>query len=351
MIKENKLKYLISSILIILPALAAIILKESVDKLMWGAWYFTWIMPLVLLVIHTVLLVLTRYIDPVKQNKKVESIIFFLIPAVSIYVGSIFIAIMLGADIGVGFVSSLLLGVMMIVLGNYLPKAKRNRTFGLKIRWTLISDDNWMATHRLSGKIFVIAGILTFLLGLLPTEAMFISFMVVLAAVVIIPVVYSYVFYRRQVAEGVTFDTELYSGDNKKAGIAVTVVICSLLVILLPLMFTGKLTFTLGEDSLEVKPSFGGGMEIAYRDLADAEIEYRDESVPGTRVMGYGSPKLLYGQFRNDEFGNYTRYTYTGSKSAIIIHLDGEVLVIADETPELTKALYDALVAKVNSAV
>ena len=350
MIKENKLKYLISSIIIMLPTIVALIIKESVDRLMWGAWYFTWIMPLVLLAVHTVLLVLTRYIDPVKQSKKIENIIFFIIPALSLYVGSVFIAIMLGADIGVGFISSVLLGVMMIVLGNYMPKAKRNRTFGLKIRWTLISDDNWIATHRLSGRIFVISGILTLLLGLFPTEAMFIGFLIVLAAAVIIPIVYSYSFYRRQVAEGATFDTELYSDNNKKAGIAVTVVISSLLVILLPLMFMGKIDFTLGEDTLVVKPSFGGSMEIAYSELLEAEIEYRDEAVSGSRVMGYGSPKLLYGQFRNDEFGNYTRYTYTNSTSAIIIRLDGEVLVLADESPELTEALYEGLVAKVGEA-
>ena len=93
-----------------------------------------------------------------------------------------------------------------------------------------------------------------------------------------------------------------------------------------------------------------GNRDYKKENYKEAEIEYRDEAVPGSRVMGYGSPKLLYGQFRNDELGNYTRYTYTNSTSAIIIRLDGEVLVLADESPELTEALYEGLVAKVGEA-
>ena len=349
MIRENKLKYLISSIIIVLPTLVALFLKGSVDNIMWGAWHFTWIMPLVLFAVHTALLVLARYIDPVKQGKKIENLIFFIIPAISLYTGSIFIAIMLGYDVGIGMICSVLLGVMLIVNGNYMPKAKRNRTFGIKISWTLKSDENWNATHRFAGKVFVISGIVTLLLGFLPTEIMFISFIAVLFAVVITPIVYSYRLYRRQVAEGATFDTELYSGKDKKAGVAVTVVIASLLIILLPLMFTGSIDFELRDDVLSIEPSFGGGLEIAYSELDVENIKYRDEAVPGTRVMGFGSPKLLYGRFENDEFGSYTRYTYTDSASAIIISVDGQVLVIADETPELTKALYDGLLAKVSA--
>ena len=115
-------------------------------------------------------------------------------------------------------------------------------------------------------------------------------------------------------------------------------------------MFAGKITFELKDDVLSVKPSFGGGIDIAYSELDVENIEYRDEKVPGSRIMGYGSAKLLYGQFTNDELGNHTRYTFTKSESAIIIRTDSGVLVLADETTELTKALYDGLIDKVSSA-
>lgn len=353
MIKENKLKYLISSILIILPSFVSLFLKGSVDKMMWGAWYFTWIMPLVLFAVHTVMLILTRHIDPVRQSKKIENIVFFIIPALSLYVSTIFIAIMLGFEMGLGFICSTLLGGMFIIMGNYLPKARRNRTFGIKVTWAMANDDNWIATHRLSGKLFIIAGIVSFISGFLPNTAMFIVFIVTLLAIVVIPTVYSYCFYRRQVAEGVVTKEDYRKNtlaDNKKALIATVIVIASLVVIITPLMFAGKISFELRDDALSVKPSFGGGIDIAYSELDVENIEYRDEKVPGSRIMGYGSAKLLYGQFTNDEFGNHTRYTYTNSESAIIIRVDSGVLVLADETTELTKALYDGLVAKVSAA-
>jgi hypothetical protein len=65
--------------------------------------------------------------------------------------------------------------------------------------------------------------------------------------------------------------------------------------------------------------------------------------VDGTRIGGFGSAKLLYGVFRNDEFGTYTRYTYTASSSAVILIVDGEEIVIADATTEATRAIYDRL--------
>ena len=346
MIKNNKLKFLISAVLILIPSIVSLFLKGQVTSVMQGAWYFTWIMPVVLLVIHTGLLVLVNHIDHVKQDAKIENIIFFIIPAISLYAGSIFIAITLGYDAGVEMICSVLLGVMLIVTGNYMPKAKRNRTYGIKIKWTLENDDNWVATHRLAGKLFVGAGIVTLITGFLPVEIMFIVFAVVLAVAVAVPVIYSYRYHLRQVAEGTATKDASLSGDTKKAGIASGVVLASLLVILLPIMLFGKITYTVGDNSLNIKPTFGGGMEISYSELADAEIEYRAEAVPGHRVAGFGSTKLLYGQFRNDELGMYTRYTYTDSDSAIVIRIADEILVIADETPELTKALYDALLEK-----
>lgn len=353
MIRENKLKYLISSILIILPALVgAAVTKSSGINAVKGGAYFTWLMPIVLFAVHTFLLWLTRYIDPVKQTKKIENIIFFIIPTISLSVSSIFIALMLGLDLNISMLCSVIMGIAFIVIGNYMPKAKRNRTFGIKLRWTVTNDDNWVATHRLAGKLFVIAGILSFVTALLPVNAMFISLVVILAITVIVPTVYSYRFYKKQIASGEA-TKEDYEYDTKKwqKNAAIVTVISVAAVIIVCIMLTsGGLKFTFGDNALTVKPSFGGGVELEYSELADATVEYREERVPGTRVMGYGSMKLLYGTFRNDEFGNYTRYTYTDSEASIVIYIGDDVIVLADETAELTRALYDELRLKIEAA-
>ena len=352
MIRENKIKYLISSIIIVLPFLVSILIKDAVGNTMRGAWYFSWIMPLALLAVHTGLLALTRYIDPVKQDKKIENVIFFIIPTISFYTGAVFIAIMLGIELNIGMVCAALLGISFIVMGNYLPKAKRNRTFGIKLRWTVTNDDNWIATHRLAGKTFVIAGVVTLISAFLPMTAMIITFIAVLVLAVAIPTVYSYRFYKKQITSGEATEED-YSYDKSgakvsKKALIITGVITAAVIILL--MFTGSIKFELGDDSLVVNPNMGGGIELEYSELKDAYIEYREEKVPGTRVMGVGAANLLYGQFRNEEFGNYTRYTYTKSESSIVIHLGDEVIVLADETTEATLRLYEDLITKINES-
>ena len=351
MIRENKIKYLISSIIIVLPFLVSVLIKDGIGNTVEGAWYFSWIMPLVLWGIHTGLLVLTRFIDPVKQDKKIENIIFFIIPAISFYTGAVFIAIMLGVEVNISLICAIILGISFIVMGNYLPKAKRNRTFGLKIKWTMTNDDNWVATHRLSGKLFVIAGVILLLTGFLPTTAMFIILTAVIVAVVVIPIVYSYRFYKKQIESGEATEDD-YSYDkmggkfNKKGVIIVAVV--SILAVCL-IMFTGSIKFELGDTSLNIKPTLGGGIELEYSELKNAPIYYVEEKVPGSRVMGVGAANLLYGQFQNEEFGTYTRYTYTASESSIIIHLDDEVIVLADKTTAATLKLYEELITKINA--
>jgi uncharacterized membrane protein len=256
---------------------------------------------------------------------------------------------MLGLELNVGIVCSVLMGIMFIVMGNYMPKAKRNRTFGIKIRWTLVNDDNWNATHRLSGKMFVAAGVVMLLSAFLPAMVIFIILTVVLAVVVAVPIAYSYSFYKKQIASGVATEEDYeYEDENwQKCAKAIVITVVAVVLVVCLLLGAGGLEFELGEDALSVSPTLGGGMEITYSELKDAEIEYREEKVPGTRVMGYGSMKLLYGTFQNEEFGNYIRYTYTSGDASIVIYTDDGVIVLAAETAEETRAIYDSLMAKI----
>lgn len=66
------------------------------------------------------------------------------------------IGIFTGTTVGIGF----------ILLGNYLPKIKRNYSFGIKTPWALDDDRNWRLTHRVGGVAMVVAGIATALGGL-----------------------------------------------------------------------------------------------------------------------------------------------------------------------------------------
>ena len=76
-------------------------------------------------------------------------------------------------------------------------------------------------------------------------------------------------------------------------------------------------------------------------------MEYRTTDDPGERVSGFGTPRLLLGWFRNEKFGNYTRYSYAATENCVVIRSDGKTLVIGLADAAETKAFYESLMEKV----
>jgi len=87
------------------------------------------------------------------------------------------------------------LGALLMLIGNMLGKTTRNFFVGIRTPWTLASEEVWLRTHRLGGKTFFAGGVL-----LLIGAVTGLGFSVAIPAIVIaalIPVVYSYVIYRK----------------------------------------------------------------------------------------------------------------------------------------------------------
>lgn len=87
------------------------------------------------------------------------------------------------------------LGVLVTVIGNYMGKLQRNFFAGIRTPWTLASEATWERTHRLAGKLFVVAGLVV-LMGTAVGLPVRIGIGCVLAAA-LISVVASYFIYRR----------------------------------------------------------------------------------------------------------------------------------------------------------
>ncbi|QQT90321.1 SdpI family protein [Peptoniphilus harei] len=134
--------------------------------------------------------------DP--RNKKQKNFLMTLsklaMPAIIIVVYTITVMVGLGRDVNVSIIIPLFVGLLFIVIGNYLPKTKRNYTMGIKLPWTLNSDENWRRTHRLGGICFVIIGISLIVSVFLKSE---IVFLVPLILGGIIPAFYSYYLYTK----------------------------------------------------------------------------------------------------------------------------------------------------------
>ena len=91
-----------------------------------------------------------------------------------------------------------LVGALFIVIGNYLPKMRRNFFVGIRTPWTLADEDVWYRTHRLGGVLLVATGALLMVVGpFLPARALEIFILSTVIATALITVIYSLVIYRR----------------------------------------------------------------------------------------------------------------------------------------------------------
>lgn len=91
-----------------------------------------------------------------------------------------------------------LMGLLFLVLGNYMHSIKPNYFVGFRLPWTLENEDNWRKTHQLVGKLWVIGGlVITIATLLLPAKPGFIVFISIAIIITIIPTVYSYRYFKK----------------------------------------------------------------------------------------------------------------------------------------------------------
>lgn len=208
MLKQYKWKIVITTLIILLPMLAGCILWDRLPDTI--ATHFgvdnepngfsskafaVFGLPGFLAVLHLICLIATS-VDPKQKNigKKALGIVFWICPVLSLLMCTVTYAIALGYRVDIGFVVSLFLGLLLIVLGNVMPKAKQNYSFGIKTPWALDDPENWSRSNRVGGFCMVIAGVVVVLTSFLKNPWILFP-AIILGAVV--PMVYSYVYYRR----------------------------------------------------------------------------------------------------------------------------------------------------------
>ncbi|MBR3935151.1 MAG: SdpI family protein [Oscillospiraceae bacterium] len=205
--KINKKLFVITTIIILLPIVIGLVFWEQLPETMathWGTdnepngWtgkaFTVFGIPGIMAALHIFCLIVT-YADPKKSNigEKAMGIVYWILPAVSLAVMSATYAYALGMNVNIGMICCLLMGIIFIALGNYLPKAKQNFTFGYKIPWTLSSEDNWNKTHRLAGWLMVICGFLFIINAFVLSEWVLLACLIAVA----VPMIYSYILYRK----------------------------------------------------------------------------------------------------------------------------------------------------------
>ena len=103
----------------------------------------------------------------------------------------------LGWQVDMTTVAFVGIGLLFIILGNLLPRARSNFIFGIRTPWTLSSDSVWTRSHRLGGYAMVVAGVVTIISAFLARPVGFTIAVASFALSALIPIVYSYIIWSR----------------------------------------------------------------------------------------------------------------------------------------------------------
>ena len=136
--------------------------------------------------------------DPKHGNmsEALVKITVWTIPLISLLCCGLTLARGLGYSVSVEFWVPIFMGVLFIFIGNYLPKTKQSYTMGIKLPWTLNSEENWNRTHRLAGFLWVICGAVVLLCALLRCLPPWLLLGLILL-MSMVPTIYSYLLYRK----------------------------------------------------------------------------------------------------------------------------------------------------------
>ncbi|MCR4365941.1 MULTISPECIES: SdpI family protein [Bacillus amyloliquefaciens group] len=154
-----------------------------------------------IMIILYILMVIIPKIDP-KNNYKTfirpYMAIFNTMFAVLFVINLITILTGLGYDLPITHLVTLAVGALFMVLGNFIQIVKPNFFLGIRTPWTLSSERVWKDTHRVSSKLFVLAGMLMMLAAFLPpVYRVSVIFMSAIGCI-ILSLLYSYIVYQRQ---------------------------------------------------------------------------------------------------------------------------------------------------------
>ena len=207
--KNNKREMLLTSLVCLLPLFAGAALYPRLPETMATHWDFSgnangWSsraatvfgLPLFILALHLVCFYAENRETKKNRNSVLRTVLLWFCPAVSLLGGAVTLGTGLGYEMHISTVVPVFMGLLFLILGNYLPKIRQNRTVGIKLPWTLQSEENWNRTHRLAGFLWVAAGALFILVTLLHLWNRWLLTLLLLA-VIFVPVLYSYALHRK----------------------------------------------------------------------------------------------------------------------------------------------------------
>ena len=207
MIKQNKKLLILTTAVMLIPMAIGLLLWNRLPEQIPSHWdingnidswssraFAVFAFPAILLAVHW-LCVIASGADPKHKNyhPKMITLVLWICPVLNLVLSAMMYATALGYSLDVQIIMPLLVGLMFIIVGNLLPKCPQTYTMGIKLPWTLASEENWNKTHRFGGRLWVAGGIVTMATAFLGS---FWLLLAVLIVMVVAPTLYSYLYYR-----------------------------------------------------------------------------------------------------------------------------------------------------------
>ncbi len=208
--KDNYKNYIIALASLIISAIVLPVLPDQIPIHFnsqggadgYGNPLMVFLFPGIILFLN-VLAEFTKHTDPRAANYAVFSkhyYLFYMVIDIFLFLVQLYVITYALEIITLNISNAIVaaMGVLFIIIGNLMPKIKQNFFMGIKTPWTIADEQVWYETHRLSGKLWFILGILMCICGFLPTNVMIPTLLIIMAVAVLVPVVGSYVFFKRR---------------------------------------------------------------------------------------------------------------------------------------------------------
>ncbi|MED1724519.1 SdpI family protein [Brevibacillus parabrevis] len=102
-----------------------------------------------------------------------------------------------GYMVNISIFVTLILGVLFITMGNFMPRFRHNYLIGIRTPWALGSEQVWKMTHHFGSRAFFLGGILIVLTAFLPQPIHSFALLLVVVATIVITIGSSYYFAKK----------------------------------------------------------------------------------------------------------------------------------------------------------
>ena len=213
MTKEVKRTMILTCIVCLIPIVVGLFLYPSLPETVvthWNAagepdgWssraVAVFVLPGAILLLNLLFPFLLK-MDPKYNNisDKIKCLVQWSIPLIGLFCSGITLASALGVDMKIRLIAPMFMGVLFIILGNFMPKMAQSYTVGIRLPWTLDDEDNWNRTHHFAGFLWVICGLLMIAGAFLSCRV--VIFSVLVGMMVLLPILYSFILFVKKKKE------------------------------------------------------------------------------------------------------------------------------------------------------